>query len=238
MDDKAKIPIGEPGTPEAATSHGRKAISLNGVNLEASDHNYHSVSMTPSVHLLCDIPESASESFFSGQIYVGVKDSVFDGSDPLRHMVELLTVLRQELEELPPYLVLFSDGGADHNITFLFVQYVLLALFKIGDFDILNVGRCAPHQSYINPAERCMSLLNIGLQRLALQRDKAAAYKATIKSCGSMKSLREKATKHQGFKEAFQASIEAPRRLLGNIFANLQLKGKHVAVFDAKSCHH
>ncbi len=105
-----------------------------------------------------------------------------------------MTVLRQELEELPPYLVFFSDGGADHNITFLFVQCVLLPLLKIGDFEILNVGSCAPHQSYINPAERCMSLLNIGMQGLALQRDEAGVYEATFKSCGSMESLREKAT--------------------------------------------
>ena len=78
-----------------------------------------------------------------------------------------------------------------------------------------------------------MSLLNIGLQGLALQRDEAGAYEATIKSCGSMKSLREKASKHLGFKEAFQASVEAPRRLLGNVLASLQLKGKQVKCYEA-----
>ncbi len=203
MDEKGKIPIGKPGTPEAATSHNRKALTLRGVQLEASDHYYHSVSMTPSVHLLCDIPDAATESFFGGQVYVGVKDSIFEGSDPLRHVIELLQFLREERQHMPPYLVLFSDGGADHNITFLFIQCVLLALFKIGDFDKLSVGRCAPYQSYINPAERCMSLLNIGLQGLALQRDHAGDFEAAISSCWSMKTLQEKETKHQGFKEAF-----------------------------------
>ncbi len=63
MDDKAKIPVGDPGTPEAATSHNRKAWTKNGVELEASDHNYHSINITPSVHLVCDIPDSPSSSF-------------------------------------------------------------------------------------------------------------------------------------------------------------------------------
>ena len=97
------------------------------------------------------------------QIYVGLKDSVFQGSDPIRHTIELIKVLRAEYNQLPPYLVIFSDGGSDHNITFLYVQCALLALFRILDLDILNVGRCAPNHGYINSAERCMSLLNIGL---------------------------------------------------------------------------
>lgn len=89
----------------------------------------------------------------------------------------------------------FDLIGADHNITFIFVQCCLLALFKIGDFDIMNVGRCAPHQSYMNPAERCMSLLNIGLQGLSLDRDGAGEYEAAIKSCSSVNALQQAAKK-------------------------------------------
>ena len=42
MDDKAKIPVGETGTPEAATSHQRRVLSKCNIDLEASDHNYQS----------------------------------------------------------------------------------------------------------------------------------------------------------------------------------------------------
>ena len=232
MDDKAKIPVGNPGTPEAATCHNRKAWTRKEVVLESSDHNYHNSTITPSVDLICDIPESPSESFYRGQIYVGIKDSVFQPSDPLRHIVELLKVIREGIEELPPFLTLFTDGGGDHNITFLFVQCMLLALFTIGDFDILNVGRCAPHQSYINPAERCMSLLNIGLQGLALQRDNAGTFESVLKSCSTMKSLRDKAISQQGTEEALLSSTEAPRRILHDVFSLLELKGKPVKMFQ------
>ena len=83
MDDKAKILIGEPGTPEAATSHNRTALMKSGIILEASGHNYHSVNITPSVILNCEIPNSPQELFYSGKIYVSLKDSAFHGSDPL-----------------------------------------------------------------------------------------------------------------------------------------------------------
>ena len=215
MDDKAKIPIGDPGSPEAATQHMNRALSTNKVTLEASDHNYHSCNLTPSVNLLIkDIPESPNESFYTGQPWVGIKDSIFEASNPLRHIVELITVLRSENYEFPPYLSLFSDGGGDHNITFLYVQCCLLALFVIGDFDVLNVGRCAPNQSFINPAERCMSLLNNGLQGLSLERDHTGPFEGVLKSCSTMKSIQIKATEQQGLRlvhDIYRASQDIGR---------------------------
>lgn len=60
MDGKAKIPIGEPGTPEGVTSHNRKALIRKDVILESSDHNYHFTQLTPSVDFVCEIPESVN----------------------------------------------------------------------------------------------------------------------------------------------------------------------------------
>ena len=161
MDYKPKIPAGNSGVPEAATSHMRKAVTTKKLILESSDHNNGSVNLTPSVTLLCDLPEKVTGSFFTGQVYVGIKDSIFEPSDPFRHVVELLSVLWKEEENFFQYLTIFTDRGGDHYIKYLYVQCVLLPLFKIGNFDILDVVRCSLNQSWINPAERCMSLLNI-----------------------------------------------------------------------------
>lgn len=187
MDDKAKVPIGEPGTPESSTSHDKRVLMKNTSIQSSSDHNYHFASLTPSVHLICDIPDVATKSFYTGQIYVGIKDSIFEGSNPIRHIVEMISVLRNEWNDFPWYMCMFSDGGGDHNVTFIYVQCVLLAFFRICNFDVLNVGRCAPHQSYINPAERAMSLLNIGLQGLALERNYAGKFEKILTACKSMK---------------------------------------------------
>ena len=56
------------------------------------------------------------------------------------------------------------------TVRFYLHNLVLLELFFIKDYNILNVGRYAPYKSYIKSAERCMSLLNIGLKDLALER--------------------------------------------------------------------
>lgn len=66
------------------------------------------------------------------------------------------------------------------------------------------------HTSFVNPTERCMSLLNIGLQGLALEIDNAGPFESTIKSCSTIKSKHRKATECQGLKEAYTSSIEAP----------------------------
>ena len=235
MDDKAKIAIGELRTPEAATSHNRRALTKSDIILEASDHNYHSVNITPSVILSYEIPNSPQESFYSGQIYVSLKDSVYHGSDPLRHIVELCAVLESNTSE-KPFLTLFRDGGSDHNITFLFVRCCLLALFLIKDYVILNVGRCAPYQRNINPAESCMSLLNIGLQGLALEREDAGVFEAAIKSSKSMKTLRQSAQKSTGLKKAYHTSTESARKKVEDVFSSLKLKGKPVGIYRYVTC--
>ena len=182
MDDKSKIPIGEPGNPEAAITHMRKVLTTASIELEATDHDYHVRNLTPSVNLICDILQEPSDSFYSGQIYIGLKNSIFQASDPFRHAIELIDVLRNYYQDyqIPSFLCLFTDGGCDHNIKHLFVQCVLLAFFKVCNFDILNVGRCVPYHSFVNPAERCMSLLNIGFHGLALERDKAGPFQSTV----------------------------------------------------------
>ena len=234
MDNKSKIPISEPGNPEAATSHMRKALTTASTELEATNHNYHVGNLTPSLNLICDIPQEASDSFYSGQIYVGLKNSIFQTSDPFRHAVELIDVLRNNYQDyqIPSFLCLFTDGGFDHNIKYLFAQCALLALFKVCNFDILNVGRCASYHSFVNPTERCMSLSNIGLQSLALKRDNAGPLVSPIKSCSTMKSIRIKATACQGLKEAYTSFTEVPIQKVESSFSMLDLKGKQVKFFE------
>ena len=96
MDGKAKIPTVDPGGPETARSHMRKAVTTKKVTLESLDHNYHSMNLTPLIMLLCNLSEKATESFLTGQVYVGIKDSIFEPSDPLEHVVEMFSVLQND----------------------------------------------------------------------------------------------------------------------------------------------
>ena len=68
----------------------------------------------------------------------------------------------------------------------------LVALFVVLDVDHLVALRGAPHGSYLNTVERCMSLLNLGLQNLALKRMQMAPWaEAAVANIQSMASVRK-----------------------------------------------
>ena len=50
------------------------------------------------------------------------------------------------------------------------VKCASISLFRELDLDLLVIARCAPGNSWVNLAERIMSLLNLGLQNCALER--------------------------------------------------------------------
>ena len=72
-------------------------------------------------------------------------------------------------------MCLYTDGGPDHRTTFGSVQVSLLCLFIQSNFDMLIAMRTAPAQSWTNPAERIMSILNLGLQGVTLLRDQMSS---------------------------------------------------------------
>ena len=82
-------------------------------------------------------------------------------------MVELLELAR----EPEAMLLAFTDGGSDYNIRHWNIILAWLAYFIASCHDLLVVGRTAPQQSWVNPAERIMSVLNLALQNCALARD-------------------------------------------------------------------
>ena len=102
-DDKCKIPFGAPGEYVSATSRdhagggARGSLAPEKATLGALDHDHFKAgSLTPSVMLMGDIPEEPGDSWYSGQVYVNLRDSVFEGSEPFLHAANLLQLLRKE----------------------------------------------------------------------------------------------------------------------------------------------
>jgi len=63
-------------------------------------------------------------------------------------------------DKVPPVLVVQTDGGPDHNLTFGGVIASYVALWLHLDLDVLVAMRTAPQNSCTNPVERSMSTLN------------------------------------------------------------------------------
>ncbi|XP_053407150.1 uncharacterized protein LOC123547869 isoform X1 [Mercenaria mercenaria] len=168
-DDKAKVPIEDPGRPISTGVRGRQSIVPLSENLSALDHDMNTTSITPSVVLLCKIPDSIGDSFVRGTVTTFVNDSILEASSPFRHAAQLQRIL-EDVDEKPSIILKYTDGGTDQRNTLESVKCANICLFREFDLDMLIAVRCAPGQSYVNPAERVMSVLNFGLQNVATER--------------------------------------------------------------------
>lgn len=136
VDDKAIIPIGDPGATVSTGVRGHhRSLVPSSSFLGALDHNFHVHGVVPSVSLIVSIPESSSDSFFTGQVYVGNKNKVTQPSSPLLHSTELSKILLHDscaensVAGDKSVILILSDGGRDHRLSYGSVQVALLALF-------------------------------------------------------------------------------------------------------------
>ena len=91
-----------------------------------------------------------------------------------------------------PILCLYTDGGPDHNNTFLATKLALISIFLEKDLDMLVAVRTPPYHSWKNPVERVMSIVNIALQGIGLMRSPMSEkQEKETSSCNSVKSIRE-----------------------------------------------
>ena len=168
VDDKCSAKCGEPGDAVAATERNKRVITNAAMAAIASMHDFAKFKINPSVLLLADIPDDINLSFYRGQVYVLVKDAVFQPSTPLRHSTEMRKALQHAgLHRQTEVLLVYSDGGPDHNVKFVTVWLAHILLFLACDLDFLIAARTCPQQSWRNCVEKIMSILNLAMYGVA-----------------------------------------------------------------------
>jgi len=178
------------------------------------------------LYLHCDIPANPTKSFVRGTVTAVLNDSVFQTSTPFRHAVALVKEVESMIEK-PSILMKFSDGGTDQRNTLESVKCSLICVFKELDLDLLVAARCAPGQSWTNPAERVMSILNIGLQNVSLERTVGdESFESAVGKCSSM----DKLTNSKDFKDAWHRSVAPCISTIENRFSRLTLKDKPIQI--------
>ena len=194
------------------------------------DHDFAKFSLVPSVTLLVDIPECFEGSWYQGQVFIGFKDAVFKPSCPIRHATELYHLLLTRLGN-KSILLVYSDGGPDHRLTYVSVQLSLIALFLNLDLDMLIACRTAPNNSWKNPVERIMSIVNLGLQCIGIMRSKISdEFEDTVKNCNSLKACRAALS---SMPEKMDETLAPTIALLHEMMKRLELKGQPFQVYDA-----
>ncbi|KAK3084947.1 hypothetical protein FSP39_021903 [Pinctada imbricata] len=240
MDDKAVVPIGEPGIPisTGVRGHNKVMAPASGPALVETDYDFHNAGIIPSVAFVSDIPVNPNDSFFQGKIYVTVKDKIFQHSSSFRHATELLRIIRNNYSDEGvdldvPILCLMTDGGPDHRLTYETVRASLVLLFMQADLDMLIAIRTAPNQSWINLTERCMSILNFALQHCALARDEMPEqYEKMIKNKSTLNAIRNAAECNPGLKTAYAESMKGVLTTVKDRFQRMKLKGEPVKVYS------
>lgn len=234
MDDKHKLKVGEPGYPVATVERGKQVIVAMGKRFEVADHDFTKFSLTPSVNLFSAIPDEIENTFYGGTVFVGLKESAFQPSSPWRHAAKLSKIFRSSYAEnnvIKPILALYSDGGPDHRLTYVSVQMSLLCIFLIFDLDMHCVARTPPQNSLKNPAERIMSVLNLGFQSVGLMREKTENFEKHLGSANSLSEIRNLAEKYPAFEKEVLDAIEPVRILLSNVVNRLKWKGEYFQTF-------
>lgn len=95
-------------------------------------------------------------------------------------------------------LFLYIDGGSDHYLIYLSVQLSLIPLFLNLDVDLVACWT-APCNSWANPVERIMSIINLGLQYVGvMQRKGAESFEKSVAACSNLKDLRSKCSNLKG----------------------------------------
>src|ERR1700722_3663263 len=100
----------------------------------------------------------------------------------------------------------------------------MICLFLKGDFDFLAAVRTAPYHSWTNPAERVMSIINLGLQGVALKRsDMSSDSERAFKNLGTMEEIREAASLNQTLNEELKMAIKDTQEILKTRTSRLKL---------------
>lgn len=239
VDDKAVVPIGEPGKPVSTVRAHHRSLVPQNVTLAALDHDFHVHGAVPSVLFRVEIPENSSDSFYEGTIHVTIKDKLFQPSSAVRHTTEITSILRSVISMdgislTTPILFLYSDGGPDHRSTYWSVQLAYILLFISLDLDLLVTARTAPSHSYYNPAERCMSILNLALQNVSLERCAMLDdQEFRVKSRSTMKARRDIALRQGDMKDALIQSVEPVITNVKARFGRLKYQEESVRIHDA-----
>ena len=195
-DDKNKIKVGEPDCPIAAVTRGKKVLVAHGHVVQAADHDFSSITLTPTVVLLNDVPNTVDDSWYRGQPFVYIKITATEPSTALRNAVEIENALIKKhgsKANIPPIIILYTDGGPEHRTNFLSVKIAASFLFLSLNPDMLLHLRTAPGHSYRNPPERVNCILNLGLYGMGVMRSKIInhpQFEHKLSQCSNLSDVR------------------------------------------------
>src|SRR6266498_5183209 len=86
-----------------------------------------------SIIMQAEIPNSINELFYYSNVYVGLKNPIFELSSILRYASDYNIIVKTNKS----YLFLYTNSGPDHQVKFVRTQITFISLFLALDLDYL-----------------------------------------------------------------------------------------------------
>ena len=123
-DAKCKVSRGEPGTPIAAVTRGKRVIVGMNESFQVTYHDFSKISLIPDGTLIQVVPSPDEDdtsgaiktelgAWHSGQVFYSIKDMALEGSTAWRWAVELSRDYYKE--EIPERLYIYMLTGVVIN---------------------------------------------------------------------------------------------------------------------------
>ena len=127
-------------------------------------------------------------------------------------------------------MVVVSDGGPDHHITFVSVKVAMLVLFQALDLDMLVCVRTFPYRNCQNIAERMMSTLNLALMNVSLARLPLTdeGIEKLVYSKKTLTELRDLFSQKPEIHTLFCDAMQAPLCTVASRLSQMEIKGEAV----------
>ena len=168
LDDKTSFKIGEPeevgGGSVAPLERNKKTPTASGKAAQAGHHTFTWAKGNPSMALIADIPDDPGDSFYRGQVCGVIQDQLWEASTAVRHSTQYLKMLEDNggIDNLSLNFI-YTDGGPDHNLTFLTVQLALICLHLATGADATVAARPSARNSWISCIEKVMCICNYAM---------------------------------------------------------------------------
>ena len=117
----------------------------------SADHDFASITLVPTAVVIHDLPSSADQSWYRSKPYVYIKITRTESSSAIRNSIEIEWALIKNFDtrkNVPPIIIIYTDGGPEHRQNFLSVKIAITSLKKSLNSDMIISLRTAPSYSF------------------------------------------------------------------------------------------
>ena len=129
--NKSKIKCRELGCPILVVTCGKKLLVVKDQIIQSADHDFTYIMLVPIVVIINDLPSSFGQSWYHGKPYVYIKITETEPSSAVRNSVEIKRALMKKFctkENIPPIIIIYTDGAPEHHTHFLSVKIAIILL--------------------------------------------------------------------------------------------------------------